>query len=427
LLVAGLAAGPLVASVVASGAMLRRLRITRRIPAHVFEGERLGIQYALENDRRWAAALAVQVSDGMKPREVVAPAVSRPEIRMMFGRVPPRERGWIRWEGTAPVRGEYRFQEIILATRSPFGLLERRRRVTAPGEIVVYPRVGALNRNWHRLFRISNETRRGRRNERTTRQEDYHGLRDYRPGDSPRWIHWRTSARLGQIMVKEFEHESHQDLVILLDPWQPRSKATPEQRELVERVIRFVASICLESCRHTGRRLVLGTAGPAPLVRQGSTSVKYLHELLGQLAVQPAQPEGHVGDLFDAMPPAILRDAVVVVVSTRPIQIQEEFQRSSRFAQRGSRGWGSRLIVLDASRGDLEDLIDWEPARGAGPASHERLDDGRLDESLAERLGLESGGSHAPAGTGARPVAADPAAAERASPEGSGWQGGRRS
>ena len=38
------------------------------------------------------------------------------------------------------------------------------------------------------------------------------------------WIHWRTSARRGELMVKEFEQQNEQDLAILIDPWLPRTK-----------------------------------------------------------------------------------------------------------------------------------------------------------------------------------------------------------
>src|SRR5436305_9628133 len=98
------------------------------------------------------------------------------------------------------------------------------------------------------MHRESTQTKRGRRHDRSAQQQEYHGLRDYRAGDSPRWIHWRTSARVGKPMIKEFEQQSEQDLAILLDPWLPRSKVTAEQRATLELMIRFAATVCLETC-----------------------------------------------------------------------------------------------------------------------------------------------------------------------------------
>ena len=50
---------------------------------------------------------------------------------------------------------------------------------------------------------------------------DFYGIRSYRPGDSPRWIHWRTTARVGQPMVREFEEPPQQHLTVILEAWLP--------------------------------------------------------------------------------------------------------------------------------------------------------------------------------------------------------------
>lgn len=382
LLVAGLAAGPIVASVVVSAAMLRRLRVSRRVPPYAFAGDVLSIDYTLENARRWDAALALFVEDDLVPSNrasagggvpgsrALAEHVSGrdrtrirwanvPAPRVFFARVPGRGRGRERWEGLAPVRGRYRFRTIEIATRSPFGLFERRVTIEAPQELIVYPTVGHLSRRWHVMHRQAIETRRGQRHDRSAQQQEYHGLRDYRPGDSPRWIHWRTSARVGKPMIKEFEQQNEQDLCILLDPWLPRSKVSTEQREALELAIQFAATVCLETCRHQGHRLLLGWTGATPGVCQGPASVKLLHELLEQLAVLRATSEGTLAALFDALPPATLRESVLVVVSTRPVNLLEEAERSARLSGAAARGLLGRVVFLDVTRGDLKDLIQF--------------------------------------------------------------------
>jgi len=359
LMVAGLAAGPLVASVFASAAMLRKLTVTRRIPAYVFSGEPLSLDYSLENSRRWMAALALSVEDDLSPVDRVVSGSSTLTPRVFFPRVPAQNKARVRWQGASPQRGKYRFRMLDLMTRSPFGLFERRVTVLESALLTVYPRVGHLSRRWQLFQRQASETHRGLKHDRSTQQQEYHGLRDYRPGDSPRWIHWRTSARLGQPMVKEFEQQSDQDLAILLDPWLPRTKVTTEQREALERMIQFAATVCLETCRHQGRRLLLGWTGPTPGVRQGPASVKLLHELLEQLAVLRPTSEGALSTLFDALPPATLREAVLVVVSTRPVNLQEEAERSSRLSGASARGLMNRALFLDALNNDLSDFLQF--------------------------------------------------------------------
>lgn len=396
LLVAGLAAGPVASSIFVSAAMLRRLRVGRRVPDYAFSGEPLAIDYTLDNDRKYLAALAMVVADELVPVERASGATGLGPI-VFFPRVAGLSRQKARWQGTAPARGRYRFRTLELVTRSPFGLLERELSIADEDTLVVYPTIGRLARRWQNKHLEASEARRGSRSDRSIQQQEYHGLRDYRPGDSPRWIHWRTTARIGVPMVKEFEQHHEQDLAILLDPWLPRTHATPEGREAVEAAIRFVATVCYETCRHPGRRLVMGWTGPNPGLQQGPASVKLLHELLEQLATLRPTHEGGLSSLFDVLPPSTLRDAFLIVVSTRPIQLAEEAERSTRLTQAAVRSLLGRVVVLDASRGDLNDLIRFD-APGSSPTS---LQDAghRPDDSIVEEPGREtvrSGGAAKP-------------------------------
>jgi hypothetical protein len=140
---------------------------------------------------------------------------------------------------------------------------------------------------------------------------------------------------------------------------------TPGQRECLEQVIRFAATICLETCRHRGRRLLLGWTGPTPGVRQGPASVKLLHELLEQLAVMRPATEGSLAALLDALPPASLRESVLVIVSTRPVNLLEEAEQSARLSGGAARGLLGRVMLLDASHGDLTDLIQFAESPSA--------------------------------------------------------------
>ena len=62
---------------------------------------------------------------------------------------------------------------------------------------------------------------------------------EYRPGDAIRRIHWRTSARADELMVREFEENRDEDAALLVDLWSD-GKSAPEY---FETVISFVATI----------------------------------------------------------------------------------------------------------------------------------------------------------------------------------------
>ncbi|WP_435006303.1 DUF58 domain-containing protein [Tundrisphaera lichenicola] len=385
LLIAGLAAGPMVGSIFVSASMLRRLRIARRVPPYAFSGDPLAIDYTLENDRRWTAALALVLTDEMTSVDRTVSGTSSVFPTVFFPRVAGRSRARVRWQGVAPRRGNYLLRNLDLSSRSPFGLLERRVAIGDSDELMVYPEVGHLSRRWQHINQEASETRRGSRHDRSTQQQEYHGLRDYRPGDSPRWIHWRTTARLGQPMVKEFEQQHEQDLGILLDPWIPRTKVTPEQREAMEDAIKFVATVCLETCRHPGRRLLLGWTGSTPSIRQGPASVKLLHELLEQLAMVRPSTERDFSSLLDMIPPSTLREAMIIVVSTRPINLMEEAERSGRLSVASLRGLMGRATIIDVSKGELDGLITFGKQKSrSAPIRRQSISDGSENQGPNE-------------------------------------------
>ena len=337
-------------------AFAARLSVVRRAPAYVFSGDPFVVNYTLENDRRWMAALAMFMEDSLVAVDGAAPG-SAISPQVFFPRVPGSDRVRVRWQTTSPRRGKYCFCDLDLGTRAPFGLVERRVTIPLSEEIVIYPRIGQLTRRWFQLQRQASENRMGKRHDRSSQQEEYHGLRDYRSGDSPRWIHWRTSARRGELMVKEFEQQNEQDLAILIDPWLPRTKVASELRDAMEQAISFAATVCLETCRRQGRRLTLGWTGAAPEVCQGQASVKLLHELLERLALLRPATEGTLAELIDTLPASSLRDSLLIIVSTRPINLAEEAERSSRLAGSSSRSLVSRAILLNAAQGELAELF----------------------------------------------------------------------
>jgi hypothetical protein len=69
--------------------------------------------------------------------------------------------------------------------------------------------------------------------------------------------------------------------------------------------------------------------------------------------------EGTLAALLDALPPSSLRESILVVVSTRPVNLLEEAERSARLSGGSARGLIGRVILLDAARGDLTDLIQF--------------------------------------------------------------------
>jgi uncharacterized protein (DUF58 family) len=211
---------------------------------------------------------------------------------------------------TLPGRGWHDLGPILLSSSHPFGLVRRQVAAPAGGRILVLPRPARLDRERlrHQLRgadpRGERIKKRGWRHD--TAQADFHGLRPFRPGDSPRWIHWRTSARRGELMVREFEDVPGDDLLVVL----PACSGND-----VERVIGLAASIVWEWCRRRGDRLAL-LAGD--VLYDGLTGPEHVRLLLGALAVLPAHalPAPDL-DLVRELPATM---AVVALHAGRPAE-----------------------------------------------------------------------------------------------------------
>src|SRR5262249_17378901 len=156
-------------------------------PPYVFSGDPLCIEYVVSNGRRWSATLALFLEDSVVPvdRAVSGSATLMP--RVFFARIGGGERSRVRWVSVGPTRGKYAFRDLDLATRGPFGMVEHRVTLPLGDQIIVYPKIGRLSRRWFQLQRQAMESRRGKSHDRSAQQVEYHGLRDYRSGDSPRW------------------------------------------------------------------------------------------------------------------------------------------------------------------------------------------------------------------------------------------------
>jgi uncharacterized protein (DUF58 family) len=137
-------------------------------------------------------------------------------------------------------RGVYRWQEVYLRTAAPLGLFWCRRSQPVKAVAVVYPQVLPLS-TCPLIDRIGQEDS-PQLYDRSRSQNATEGLtrnlRPYRHGDPTRLIHWRTSARYGELRVRELEVAAGgQEIIIALD-----SGATWEPQEF-ERAVTVAASL----------------------------------------------------------------------------------------------------------------------------------------------------------------------------------------
>jgi uncharacterized protein (DUF58 family) len=119
----------------------------------------------------------------------------------------------LQYHTTCHQRGVFSFSPLHLKSGGPFGLFRSRRKLPAPDELLVYPQYVPLKR-----FRLlENRGFTDRHAQRVGISSEVIGTREYRAGDSLRQIHWRSTARVGRLVVKEFTDQDHLSLTVVLD------------------------------------------------------------------------------------------------------------------------------------------------------------------------------------------------------------------
>lgn len=229
-LVLGALLGLIMVSGWLSEQMLRHNQIHRRLPRAAVAGEPLRLTYEVTNHKRRLPTLSVELREAQFGEAAYLPSAW------------PGKTGQARANILPPKRGVYALSRIIVSTSFPFGLFIKERDLELHGYLTIWPRTDRAVRT----PRVAGELAR-RTGDNTARtaglgRGDYRGLRSYVPGDDPRDVHWRSSARLRQPVVREFERDASESMWVCLDLRAPSDDRAEEAVEiaaaLVARAIR---------------------------------------------------------------------------------------------------------------------------------------------------------------------------------------------
>ncbi len=274
-------------------------------------------------------------------------------------RLPGNGRTSWRREVTPTRRGRCTWEALRASSSYPFGLFERSLELMPQESVVVLPQLGWLHRGrFLRRLRELNAQPQPTAVRRSPRPHpaaltEFHGLRSYQSGDSPRLIHWRTSARRGELMVREFEDEPNDNLLLVVDPALPSHSDSCDVplREQFEEVVGLAATICWEWCRQRGDRLMLAVATTEGTIVDGSTGPMQARRTLECLAVLECCPGPAHPAVLRALREQRLSPSLVVLLALGPSTLADSLRHAL----------GRRIHCLDATRIDGFDFYKPSP------------------------------------------------------------------
>jgi uncharacterized protein (DUF58 family) len=265
---------------------LRWLGLRRIAPDVATVGDTVSIRYLINSSSRIKSPLVrleetYEDPSWMDQVTEVAPFSPPPEgsIEVEYSFVPKR-------------RGLHYPSEVSLLAADSLGIVYKNKRFpTAREPLLVLPKPEAVALDVSTAFGWGiSEAESGRSDGSGVEPR---GVREYMPGDSLRHIHWRTSARMPTLQVKQFEAGHMAQVILILDTRSPLigSDADP----VLEKAIRNVAFVAQEMSR-TGTAVQLLGQGISGLAVEPGRGMRHYQSILEALAAVPTTRGQTIGD-----------------------------------------------------------------------------------------------------------------------------------
>ncbi len=212
-------------------------------------------------------------------------AITRGQL-FLRERLEPQGQVALDWVHKPTARGEAVLELEAVGSLFPFGFLRKSVGTDARQQVLVWP--AQVDYTWRGAVSAQAGTQ-GRRTARAGAGDDLFALRKYNAGDSHRLVHWKASARLGRLMVRQFAAESLDGFVLQVDAsaalW-PR----PEQFELL---CSFAGTLA-EDLFATGRLQAVSINGEPGRETRRVRDVEAFWDRLATLQPAPGgPPAGH--------------------------------------------------------------------------------------------------------------------------------------
>lgn len=301
--------GPFIVNGGVSFGMLQRISLRRKLPERVMAGVPLTVELVLQNNK-WLLPLFL-----MSARDRIEGPGERLEASVLYSRVPRKQYRVAPYQLRLLKRGVYRFGPCEVSTRFPLGITERGQVVKVQDQILVYPRLGILSGSWKRQLRGYTQVELVAAKKTGAADDEFHHIREYRSGDDPRAIHWKTSARRNELMVREYREMRDRDINLILDL---RSRKKGSRSSLTENAVSLAATIAIDQIRVNGEvSLDFYGTGAAEYKWPRESEIRDLDNLLDLFAVVESGSEDRLEAILSRVSDTRGTNTRTVVISTR--------------------------------------------------------------------------------------------------------------
>jgi uncharacterized protein (DUF58 family) len=293
LLLFGFGVGAVAFNIWAARRQVRIARPRRILPDVAAAGRPTTIRYEIHNRSRRTALRGLWIVDGLGQRSGCLPVGAT-----WVPYVPPGQTATAEAKVVPVRRGLCRIDRMRLASKFPFGLYKRLRDVHQPEALLVWPALWRPRIDWlARKSRLA-VSRPMSNSQRPRGADEFFGMREYRPGDNVRWIHWRRSASLDRLLIREMAESNPGRVTLAVET---SDGAGPADPPVVDRLVSAAASLAcdaLERGWHVG--LIVNGEPTVVLPPAGGQAVRT--RLLYELAIVAAAGARRLIDVLNEWP-----------------------------------------------------------------------------------------------------------------------------
>ena len=286
-----------------------------------------------------------------------APQEKPYEPAVYFSHVPNGQTRQQSYAGCLPQRGRYRFEQVQVTSRFPFGFF-RSRYNRMPNqktcEFFVYPKIGKLTNRWKFLRRKAHESLQRLRYQPSRHIGDFLGVRPWQHGDAKKEIHWRASAKHQSPVVRQYELHQNQDCTVILDLYHD-GEWTDSNRESFELAVSFVATLVSDlAWRSEGHLFFATNKAPEEFV-YAPLGAPVQDRVLRYLTFAVPSKQDYLGESLLRIP--VQHQSEIIFVTINPVEVQtsprfRELRDDSRF-----RGLFKRFHVVNTSEASLAEIF----------------------------------------------------------------------
>jgi uncharacterized protein (DUF58 family) len=299
---------------------LVKVDAVRNVPRQAYARESFHVSIEIENRKSWLSCWGVTAQMQLTQHATQQPELTA-DIKRMIQLVCPRKSQTATFELVCNDRGRYEFSPMVLSTRYPLALMISSRRVWKQQTTLVLPAIGKLHGNYRELFAVHPFGSRKKYARGGSSDGEFYGLRDYVSGDSPRIIHWRSSARQNKLVVRQFERQESHQICVLLDLVRDASHDTMSEDEWldsVDRAVEFLSTIAKQLVGRGRVSLSVVSTAQAPIVARQIQNGNQVNELLAELATIESTSFSDCHAAALELAPDLHTSPRLLVISTRP-------------------------------------------------------------------------------------------------------------